>query len=123
MPPGMPGMSFSKWHAIWHAKFFSCATHPSYWTTNTIENMITNNVIRSTMPDPEHEPELYTAVVANQIHTCDAKCQGPAILTQTCKKGFPQPFSETTYYKEGNSRYTYKCLTQADSWIVPYHAP
>src|SRR5260364_278778 len=28
MPPSMPGMSFSKWHAIWHAKFFSHATHP-----------------------------------------------------------------------------------------------
>ncbi|CAG8558505.1 12507_t:CDS:1 [Ambispora leptoticha] len=87
--------------------------HNCYWTTNTIEVMISTNVIRSTVPDPEHESELYAAVLANQIHTCDARCQGPAI--PACKKRFPRPFSETTHYEENNSRYTYKCLSQADS--------
>jgi hypothetical protein len=96
-------------------------THSCYWTTNSIETMIMNDVIRSTMPDPVHEHELYAAVVANQIHTCNAKCQGPAPPGQTCKKGFPRPYSETTHYEEGNSRYVYKCLTEADSWVVPYH--
>ena len=85
--------------------------------------MITNNIIRSTVPDPLYEPELYSAVVTNQIHTCNEKCQGPAIPGQTCKKGFPRPYCEITHYEEGNSRYIYKCLTEADSWVVPYHAP
>src|SRR3989337_1439223 len=83
--------------------------------------MISNDVIRSTVPDPLYEPELYTAVIANQIHTCNHHCQGPAPPGQTCKKGFPRPYSETTHYEEGNSRYIYKSLTQADSWVVPYH--
>jgi len=96
-------------------------THSCYWTTNSIEVMINNDVIRSTMPDSIHEPELYAAVVANQIHTCNEKCRGPAPPGQTCKKGFPRPYSETTHYEEGNSRYVYKCLTEADSWVVPYH--
>jgi len=96
-------------------------THSCYWTTNTIEQMIENDVIRSTMPDPLYEPELYAAVLANQIHTCNALCQGPAPPGQTCKKGFPRPYSTTTHYEQGNSRYVYKCLTEADSWVVPYH--
>lgn len=75
--------------------------------------MISNDVIRSTMPDP-----LY-----DQIHTCDHRCQGPAPPGHTCKKGFPRSFSETTHYEEGNCRYVYRCLTEADSWVVPYHAP
>ncbi|CAG8691410.1 21521_t:CDS:2, partial [Gigaspora rosea] len=51
-----------------------------------IEDMITNNVIRLTIPDPKHKPELYAAIVANQIHTCDTRCQRSGILTQICKK-------------------------------------
>ena len=83
--------------------------------------MISNDVIRSTIPDPLYEPQLYAAVIANQIHTCNEKCQGPAPPSQTCKKGFSRPLSETTHYDEGNSHYIYKCLTEADSWVVPYH--
>jgi len=85
--------------------------------------MIENDVIRSTIPDPLYELELYAAVVANQIHTCDAQCQGLAPPGQTCKKGFPRLFSQTTHYEEGDSHYVYKCLTEADSWVVPYHPP
>jgi len=99
----------------------SAHTHSCYWTTNSIETMISNDIIRSTIPDSQYEPELYTAVIANQIHTCNHHCQGPAPPGQTCKKGFPRPFSQTTHYEEGNCRYIYKCLTQADSWVVPYH--
>src|ERR1043165_1321839 len=73
------------------------------------------------MSDLLYEPELYSAVIANQIHTCNEKCQGPAVPGQTCKKGFPRPFNQTTHYKEGNSRYVYKCLTEEDLWVVPYH--
>src|SRR6266540_5724171 len=49
-------------------------THSCYWTSNSIETMISNNVIRSTIPDPLYEPELYAAVISNQIHTCNQKC-------------------------------------------------
>ncbi|CAG8628844.1 3275_t:CDS:1, partial [Cetraspora pellucida] len=51
--------------------------------TNGIQAMISNKIIRSTMPDLLYEPELYTVVVANQIHTCDLRCQGPVPLGQT----------------------------------------
>ena len=83
-------------------------THSCYWTTNPIEIMIENNIIRSTVPNPLYEPELYSAVVANQIHTCNEKCQGSAIPGQTCKKRFPRPYSETTHYEEENCHYIYK---------------
>uniref|UniRef100_U9TZM2 Uncharacterized protein n=1 Tax=Rhizophagus irregularis (strain DAOM 181602 / DAOM 197198 / MUCL 43194) TaxID=747089 RepID=U9TZM2_RHIID len=86
-----------------------------------IDEMIANDVIRSTMLDSLYELELYAAVLANQIHTCSSKCQGPAPPGQTCKKGFPRPYSEKTHYVTGESRYVYKCLTEADSWVVPYH--
>jgi hypothetical protein len=46
------------------------------------------------------EPELYNAIIANQIHTCNEKCQGPAPPGHTCKKGFPQPFNKTTYVRK-----------------------
>ena len=83
--------------------------------------MIENDVIRSTVPDPSNEPELYNTVVRHQIHTCDIRCQGPAPPRQICKKGFSRLFSTTTHYEEGSCRYIYKCLTEADSWVVPYH--
>src|SRR6185437_5520830 len=84
-------------------------THSCYWMTNNIQTIISNNIICSTMPDPLYEPELYTVVVANQIHTCDLRCQGPAPPGQTCKKGFSRPFSNIMYFQEGNLRYIYKC--------------
>ncbi|UZO04243.1 uncharacterized protein OCT59_024634 [Rhizophagus irregularis] len=39
-----------------------------------IDEMIANDVIRSTMLDSLYELELYAAVLANQIHTCSSKC-------------------------------------------------
>ena len=44
--------------------------HIVLWTEATINEMISSNQIRSTMPDPENEPELYAKVRAHQIHTC-----------------------------------------------------
>ena len=53
-------------------------THTCLWSTYSIEQMIHNNVIRSDMPDPNYEPELFKHVQAHQIHTCDYRCGGPA---------------------------------------------
>ncbi len=83
--------------------------------------MIENDIIWSIISNSLLEPELYAAVVTYQIHTCNQKCQGPAPLDQTCKKDFPRPYSETTHFEEENSRYIYKCLTQANLWVVSYH--
>ncbi|RHZ79698.1 hypothetical protein Glove_142g34 [Diversispora epigaea] len=68
-------------------------THNCYWTTNSIKLMISNNVIR------------------------------PVPFGQIYKKRFSRSYSETTHYEEGNCHYIYKCLTETDSWVVPYHAP
>src|SRR5205823_1884872 len=68
-------------------------THGIYWVSKTIEQMITENIIRSDLPNPITEPELYEKVKANQIHTCNSKCGGPAALGHVCKKNFPRPFS------------------------------
>jgi PIF1-like helicase/Helitron helicase-like domain at N-terminus len=97
-------------------------THGIYWTSKTIEQMIAENIIRSDLPDPNTEPELYVKVMANQIHTCSLKCGGPASPGHTCKKGFPRPFSPTTYYDVNAHRYIYKCTKPEDQWVVPYHA-
>ncbi|EXX50623.1 PIF1-like helicase domain-containing protein [Rhizophagus irregularis DAOM 181602=DAOM 197198] len=83
--------------------------------------MIENDVIHSTIPDPLYKLELYAAVLSNQIHTCNSRCQGPAPPGQLCKKGFPCPYSQTTHYVKNEFRYVYRYLTEADSWVVPYH--
>ena len=41
---------------------------------NPIETMISNNVI-STLPDPLHEPELYSAIIVNQPNLQNDKDQ------------------------------------------------
>jgi DNA replication protein DnaC len=85
--------------------------------------MINDNVIRTDLPDPEREPELYALVRTHQIHTCDSRCGGPATPGETCKKGFPRPYSECTYEDPNKSRFIYKCTKEQDRWVVPYHAP
>ncbi|CAG8841784.1 32654_t:CDS:2, partial [Gigaspora margarita] len=72
---------------------------------NTIQDMIQNDVIQSTMPDPLYEPEPYAAIVANQIHTCNEKCRRPNLIMQMCKKGFLRPYSESTHYEEATVKY------------------
>ncbi|CAI2199274.1 2216_t:CDS:1, partial [Funneliformis geosporum] len=47
---------------------------------NTIENMIYNDMIRSTISNLLYESELYAAMIANQIHTCNKRCQESASL-------------------------------------------
>jgi hypothetical protein len=98
-------------------------THGVYWTTKTIEEMINNNTIRSDVPDPNLEPDLYQLVMTYQIHTCNAKCNGPAPAGERCKKGFPRPYSPRTYYDHQSFHYTYRCINPLDRWVVPYHAP
>ena len=90
------------------------------WTSKTIEQMINKILIRSDLPDPNTEPDLYAKVQSNQIHTCSLKCGGPAAPEHTCKKGFPRPFSSYTYFDD-TQRYIYKCTKPEDQWIVPYH--
>jgi hypothetical protein len=64
--------------------------HGCYWTTKSINYMIENNIIRSDIPNPEQEPELYQKVLTYQIHRCDPlKCGGPTPSGEQCKKGFP----------------------------------
>ena len=73
------------------------AAHFTY-STSTINEMISSNQIRSTVPDPEDEPELYAKVRAHQIHTCRSHlCGGPPPAGEQCKRNFPRPLSNTTY--------------------------
>jgi len=97
--------------------------HGCLWTTKSINDMIKDNVVRTDLPDPEREPELYALVKAHQIHTCDLRCGGPATPGEVCKKGFPRPYSEYTYEDPNSSRFIYKCTKEQDRWVVPYHAP
>ena len=97
-------------------------THGVYWTSKPIDQLIAENLIRSDLPNPDTEPELYAKVKANQVHTCSIKCGGPASPGHTCKKGFPHSFSSATYFDADTQRYVYKCIKAEDQWIVPYHA-
>ena len=83
--------------------------------------MIAENLIRTDLPDSVTEPDLYAKVMANQIHTCNSKCGGPAAPGHVCKKNFSRPFSPATYYDNDTHRYIYKCIKPEDQWIVPYH--
>jgi len=76
--------------------------------------MINENLIRSDLPNPNTEPDLYEKVKANQIHTCSSKCGGPAAPGHTCKKGFPHPFSPNTYFDNDTQRFIYRCTKPED---------
>ena len=53
-------------------------THSILWVEKSITEMITENLIRSDLPDSNLEPELYQLVLSHQIHTCNPnKCGGP----------------------------------------------
>ena len=97
-------------------------THTILWVEKSITQMIEENLIRADLPDPNLEPELYQLVLTHQIHTCrSGKCGGPAPPGQVCKKKFPRPYSPITYYNEDEQRFIYRCVTEKDRWIVPYH--
>ncbi|CAG8775132.1 14706_t:CDS:2, partial [Gigaspora rosea] len=63
------------------------------------------------------EPELYQKVNTLQIHICNSKCGGPAPSNLRCRKGFPHPYAEHTYYNPNNFRYTYQCERITNSSI------
>ena len=56
-------------------------THSCIWVSKTQNEMLSEHLIRSDLPDPHLEPELHALVKAHQIHTCFEKhCGGPAPL-------------------------------------------
>ena len=68
------------------------------------------------------EPLLHELVIKFQIHTCkDTLCGGPQAPTGQCQKGFPAPLSFVTYLQENDLQYTYKRLSEADQWVMPYN--
>jgi len=72
----------------------------------------------------EEEPELYAKVINHQIHTCNfAKCGGPSLPGEQCRKGFPRKFSPSTYEDPEKRRFIYRCVHERDQYVVPYHAP
>jgi hypothetical protein len=96
--------------------------HGCYWTSIEISALLHNHVIRSDLPDPNLEPELYSAVLTHQLHRCNpALCGGPTPSGQRCKKGFPRPLSMTTYEDPNTLRYVYECRRLEDQYVVPYH--
>src|ERR1051325_1340238 len=98
-------------------------THGVAYLSKSIPELIDSNVIRADMPDPNLEPELYELVKKHQIHTCDSRCGGPAPPGSRCKKGFPQPYSNTTHEDTNSLRYIYRRTKEEDLYVVPYHAP
>ena len=98
-------------------------THGIAYLSKSIPELIDSNVIRADMPDPNLEPELYELVKKHQIHTCDLRCGGPAPSGSRCKKGFPQPYSNTTHEDPNSLRYIYRRTKEEDLYVIPYHAP
>jgi hypothetical protein len=98
-------------------------THGIAYLSKSISELINSNVIRADMPDPNSEPELYELVKKHQVHTCDTRCGGPAPSGLCCKKGFSQPYSDTTHEDPNSLRYIYHRTKEEDLYIVPYHAP
>ncbi|GBC40545.2 PIF1-like helicase domain-containing protein [Rhizophagus irregularis DAOM 181602=DAOM 197198] len=98
-------------------------THGIAYLSKSISELIDSNVIRADMPDPNSEPELYELVKKHQIHTCDSRCGGSAPSGSRCKKGFPQPYSDTTHEDPNSLRYIYRRTKEEDLYVIPYHAP
>src|SRR6185437_11719560 len=102
----------------------SIHTHGIAYLDRSIPNLINDNVIRADLPDPQTEPVLYELVRAHQIHRCcPNRCGGPPLPGDQCRKKFPAPLSDHTYYNPTLLRYTYRRTKEADRWVVPYHAP
>jgi hypothetical protein len=98
-------------------------THNLLWTEKSTEELIQNGYIRADLPNPDLEPLLYELVQKFQVHTCAERfCGGPQAPTGKCRKGFPADLSNRVFQKDQDLRYTYKRLSEADCWIVPYNA-
>ena len=98
-------------------------SHDLLWCEKSVEQLINESYIRADVPDPNMELLLHELIIKFQIHTCkDTLCGGPQAPTGQCRKGFPAPLSSVTYLQENDLRYTYKRLSEADQWVVPYNA-
>ncbi len=98
-------------------------SHCLLWCEKSVDQLIEESFIRADVPDPKLEPLLYELVIKFQIHACkETLCGGPQAPTGQCRKGFPAPLSSTTHHEEGNLRYSYKRISEADRWVVPYNA-
>src|SRR2546430_12892168 len=96
-------------------------THSLLWTQRTIDELIAEDYIRADLPDPILEPELHTLVQQNQIHSCaNHSCRLGRRDDEPCRKGFPASLEPRTYHQDGELRYRYKRLKEADRWVVPY---
>ncbi|KAL6196751.1 hypothetical protein ACLB2K_032365 [Fragaria x ananassa] len=95
-----------------------------------------NTIVRAEIPDQDEEPELYNAVLGHMIHgPCGVhKRTAPCMKRESCKRGYPKPFSDNTY--QGNDSYPiYRRRdnhldVQSDgnqnrpldnSWVIPYN--
>lgn len=98
-------------------------SHCLLWTEKSTLELLQDGYIRADVPNPDLEPLLYSLVQKFQVHTCvERLCGGPQALTSQCRKGFPADLSERVFQKDQDLRYTYKRLSEADRWIVPYNA-
>src|SRR5271168_3082855 len=98
-------------------------SHCLLWTEKSALELLQGGYIRADVPDPDLEPLLYNLVQKFQVHTCvERLCGGPQAPTGQCRKGFPADLSERVFQKDQDLRYTYKRLSEADRWIVPYNA-
>lgn len=96
-------------------------THSLLWSEKSQQELIQLDFIRADVPDPITEPELYRLVMMHQIHRCDNRlCGGGDSTLGPCRKGFPAQLSSVTYQKPGELRYTYRRLSAADQYVVPY---
>ncbi len=85
------------------------------WYEKPVAQLIEECFVRADVPDPNVEPLLHKLVKKFQIHSCkESLCGGPQAPTGQCRKGFPAPLSSKTYQQEGNLRYTYKRVSEAD---------
>lgn len=94
--------------------------YAAYWRSVSVSELIEKNFIRTDMPDPILEPELWQAVTKHQIHTCIAHhYRGPVEYGQ-CKKGFPVPLSHSIHNTTSEIYYIYWRNKCEDQYVVPY---
>ncbi len=99
-------------------------THGVAWLEKSIPELISANVIRADLPDPNTKPELYNLVKTHQIHHCiPSKCGGLHSNEKQCKQKFSKPLSDRTYYDEELETFIYHRTKPEDQWIVIYNAP
>ncbi|XP_061999597.1 uncharacterized protein LOC133716991 [Rosa rugosa] len=95
-----------------------------------------DHIVRAEIPNQNEEPELYNVVLGHMIHgPCGVHRRiAPCMKRGSCKRGYPKPFSVTTF--QGNDSYpVYRRRdNQSDmqsngnqntpldnSWVIPYN--